>query len=162
MPEQNSDSNRPVSGFQRLLGAAAGALIFVAAGLGMWYADTRKSGTSRIHAESGEGELLQLGRSVYGTHCATCHGRDLQGHPDWHPKGDMLFKPPPLDGTARHRSNDELFEIIGRGFSSTLTEREILATIEYLQFEYLHTNLGRLRVIQRPREQRTRLPDVDE
>ncbi len=168
MPDPHSSKNRPVGKSRRWLSATAVvASVVLAAGLVAWYKDTRKSVTLRIHAEWGEGELLQLGRSVYGTHCAICHGRDLQGHPDWHPKGDVLFKPPPLDGTAGHRSSDELFGIISRGFSNILTEREILATIAYLQFKYdtnrrLRAIILRLEAPKRSREQTIELPEVDE
>ena len=32
-------------------------------------------------------EQLALGRGVYQAHCATCHGADLEGQPNWRKRG---------------------------------------------------------------------------
>ena len=45
------------------------------------------------------------GAEVYKTNCATCHGDQAQGAPNWSKKGpDGKFPPPPLDaqGHAWH------------------------------------------------------------
>ncbi len=41
-------------------------------------------------------EHLALGRGVYQTHCAACHGADLEGQPNWRQRGaDGLLPAPP-------------------------------------------------------------------
>ena len=45
---------------------------------------------------------INLGKSLYVTHCASCHGDNLQGHPNWSAKKDEdgHNHSPPLNGTG--------------------------------------------------------------
>ncbi|MBA2336746.1 MAG: cytochrome c [Acidimicrobiia bacterium] len=87
-----------------------------------------------------EGEVL------YQAQCATCHGRDLSGHPDWMtPNEDGSFKPPPHDdsGHTWDHSDQLLLKIVrdGGDFSQTrmptfghlLDDDEILAILEFFK-----------------------------
>ena len=61
-----------------------------------------------------------LGKSLYVTHCASCHGDNLQGQPNWSTKKDKdgYNLSPPLNGTGHtwHHSQEQLFNIIRYGF----------------------------------------------
>ena len=63
---------------------------------------------------------INLGKSLYVTHCASCHGDNLQGQPNWSTKKDKDGHnlSPPLNGTGHtwHHSQDQLFNIIRYGF----------------------------------------------
>ena len=63
---------------------------------------------------------INLGKSLYVTHCASCHGDNLQGQPNWSTKKDKDGHnlSPPLNGTGHtwHHSQDQLFSIIRYGF----------------------------------------------
>ena len=63
---------------------------------------------------------INLGKSLYVTHCASCHGDNLQGQPNWNTKKDKDGHnlSPPLNGTGHtwHHSQDQLFNIIRYGF----------------------------------------------
>ena len=63
---------------------------------------------------------INLGKSLYVTHCASCHGDNLQGRPNWSTKKDKDGHnlSPPLNGTGHtwHHSQDQLFNIIRYGF----------------------------------------------
>ena len=63
---------------------------------------------------------INLGKSLYVTHCASCHGNNLQGQPNWSTKKDKDCHnlSPPLNGTGHtwHHSQDQLFNIIRYGF----------------------------------------------
>ncbi len=63
---------------------------------------------------------INLGKSLYVTHCASCHGDNLQGQPNWITKKDKDGHnlSPPLNGTGHtwHHSQEQLFNIIRYGF----------------------------------------------
>jgi mono/diheme cytochrome c family protein len=60
-----------------------------------------------------KGRDIAAGAALYATHCAACHGSDLEGAPDWQIRGpDGVFPAPPHDETGHtwHHSNEQLFE----------------------------------------------------
>ena len=63
---------------------------------------------------------INLGKSLYVTHCASCHGDNLQGQPNWNTKKDKDGHnlSPPLNGTGHtwHHSQEQLFNMIRYGF----------------------------------------------
>jgi len=94
------------------------------------------------------------GRALYGEHCATCHGVDLEGQPGWRsPDASGLYPAPPHDETGHtwHHDDTMLLDYITRGgqavlddmgvtftsgmpsFGSVLTEREIKAILDYIK-----------------------------
>jgi mono/diheme cytochrome c family protein len=93
---------------------------------------------------------IALGRELYATHCASCHGADLQGEPDWQrPKPDGHMPAPPHDATGHtwHHSDEELFRITKFGmsavvpsyesampaFGNVLPDREIEAILSFIR-----------------------------
>ena len=91
------------------------------------------------------------GKRIYEEHCASCHGRQLEGADDWDlQREDLTFPPPPHDRTGHtwHHSDRFLADYIkhgGRhldttdvrttmpGFAGTLTDAEIVAVIAYIK-----------------------------
>lgn len=95
---------------------------------------------------------ITLGQQVYTTHCAECHGANLEGQPDWKQQNpDGSFRPPPHDASGHtwHHSDQLLLETIRLGgqrlpatvggtsnmpaFADTLTEAERLAVLSYIK-----------------------------
>ena len=94
---------------------------------------------------------VALGAQVYAAHCASCHGADLKGQPDWTTrKSDGKLPAPPHDETGHtwHHANRQLFDVIKYGtaaiappgyktdmgaFQGTLNDDEIWAVIAYIQ-----------------------------
>ena len=128
------------------IGAAAlAALLAVAA----WYAAHRGAGAPR--ADASDPELVALGAAVYREHCASCHGRNLEGEPGWRQRRlDGTLPAPPHDATGHtwHHPDELLFRltkegpaaVVGKGYRSTmpgfagvLDDREILATLAYIK-----------------------------
>lgn len=63
-------------------------------------------------------EEIAVGKKIYELHCATCHGADLEGEPDWKIQNeDNSFKAPPHDagGHTWHHADEELVEAIRLG-----------------------------------------------
>ena len=93
-----------------------------------------------------DASAIQRGEILYQQHCASCHGAELQGVPDWKtPNADGTWKPPPHDSTGHtwHHSDQLLTDIIRNGggfpetkmpaFASVLSEGEIADILEYLK-----------------------------
>ena len=128
-------------GLSLLLGGAA------AAALGAWafapstiVQGAKRDGTQKI----------ALGRMVYEQSCASCHGVDLEGQPNWRiRKPDGRLPAPPHDETGHtwHHPDQQLFEITKSGvaalvpgyetdmppFADALSDEEIWAVLAYIK-----------------------------
>ncbi len=93
---------------------------------------------------------VALGQQVYDRACASCHGKALEGQPNWQQrKADGRLPAPPHDETGHtwHHPDDLLFKItkIGPagmladyesdmpGFANQLTDDEIWAALAYIK-----------------------------
>lgn len=91
-------------------------------------------------------QQVELGRSLFLTHCAVCHGERAEATAEWRKtdaNGD--YPPPPLNGTAHawHHPLVVLEQIVAIGgipnggvmprFAETLSTQEIRATIAFFQ-----------------------------
>ena len=113
-------------------------LIALAALLASW--------AQAVAAEEGMG-----GAALYQQNCASCHGAELQGQPDWRSPGpDGRLPAPPHDATGHtwHHGDDILFRItrdgtaavVGGGYESdmpgfadALIDAEIRAILDYIK-----------------------------
>jgi mono/diheme cytochrome c family protein len=92
----------------------------------------------------------QDGRSLYETNCASCHGAQLEGQPDWMsrlPNGRLPAPPHDETGHTWHHSDAQLFRIVKEGlaaiapgyetdmpaFADRMTEDEIRAVIDFIK-----------------------------
>ena len=94
---------------------------------------------------------LAMGETVYRAACASCHGLELEGHPNWRqpgPDGKMPAPPHDASGHTWHHSDEVLFNLTKFGlqayvsdtyqsdmpsFESILTDDEIRAVILYIK-----------------------------
>ena len=63
------------------------------------------------------------GREIYQRNCATCHGANAEGAPNWATPGpDGLHPPPPHDdgGHTWHHADRVLYEVIREGMGDPL------------------------------------------
>lgn len=73
-----------------------------------------------------EGRNLSEGAALYADHCASCHGANLEGQPDWRtPNEDGSLPAPPHneDGHTWHHDNVLLFEYTKFGGAEALKTR---------------------------------------
>lgn len=66
-------------------------------------------------------ELVASGAELYQKNCASCHGADLSGDPNWKtPNDDGSYPPPPHDSSGHtwHHPDRMLIEIVREGGSS--------------------------------------------
>lgn len=98
-----------------------------------------------------EARQIALGQSVYAENCASCHGKQLEGQPDWQtPLASGRLPAPPHDasGHSWHHSDEMLFNVTRNGlkpyagenyesdmpaFAGTLKDDEIRAVIEFIK-----------------------------
>ena len=95
---------------------------------------------------------VERGRAVYVNHCASCHGAQLQGQPEWRirlPKGRMPAPPHDESGHTWHHPDEVLFGIAKYGlvppyaekgyesdmpaFGSVLTDTDIRAVLAFIE-----------------------------
>ncbi|MHC8509195.1 MAG: c-type cytochrome [Rhodospirillales bacterium] len=126
--------------------AAAAALVAAAAvAAAVWFM-TQDEPPPPLNAET-----VPQGRALYGEHCASCHGADLEGEPNWRTRGpDGLLPAPPHDETGHtwHHPDEQLFLMTKEGvealappgyksnmpgFGDVLTDDEIWAVLEYIK-----------------------------
>ena len=98
-----------------------------------------------------EGSTVELGSVLYDEQCASCHGQNLEGQPNWHKRDQDGYLPaPPHDETGHtwHHSYKDLFEMTkygirafaGEGYKTRmpiykdiLSDSEILAVLSFIK-----------------------------
>ena len=131
-----------------LLGAsaAAGALV----GLAVWAGSGDTPPSPTVMGKPVTPATIELGQEVYAESCASCHGADLEGQPDWRRRLDNGRMPaPPHDETGHtwHHADGQLFTITKHGvravvpgyqsdmpaFEGILSDEEIIAVLAYIK-----------------------------
>ncbi|MBA3448852.1 MAG: cytochrome c [Pseudaminobacter sp.] len=139
-------------GRRSLLIAAAGTAA-VASGLTAFLLLSRASGLQDgALLDPGNSDLVALGSEIYAEHCASCHGRSLEGHPEWKVRDAEGYLPaPPHDETGHtwHHPDKLLFDITKLGvaeaaklegyetrmpaFDGLLTDEEIVSVLSFIK-----------------------------
>ncbi|MGA0542950.1 c-type cytochrome [Neotabrizicola sp. VNH66] len=96
-------------------------------------------------------EFIEQGRQVYADQCASCHGADLKGQPDWRsplPSGRLPAPPHDESGHTWHHADEVLLRIVREGtaavvgggyesdmpgFADVLSDAEIRAVLAYIK-----------------------------
>jgi mono/diheme cytochrome c family protein len=128
-----------------ILGVAV-ALALVA-GAVLWFAPWSRD----LKIDSQDTTLVALGRDVYLKQCASCHGKNLEGQPNWKvrlPNGKLPAPPHDASGHTWHHSDQQIFDITKDGlakfagpnyltdmpkFEGTLSDEEIKAVIGFIK-----------------------------
>lgn len=67
----------------------------------------------------------KTGSALYAVHCASCHGANLEGQPDWRgPREDGTYPAPPhnAEGHTWHHDDAMLFDYVARGGQAVLDD----------------------------------------
>jgi mono/diheme cytochrome c family protein len=127
-------------------GVLAGAVVLGAAALGFGWLGPAPPAI----ADAGDPAQVALGRRVYAEHCASCHGANLEGQPNWQARRpDGRLPAPPHDATGHtwHHPDAQLMELTRKSltgilpgyesdmpaFEGVLTEAEIAAVIAFIK-----------------------------
>ncbi len=105
-------------------------------------------------ADASDAQLVALGEILYQQHCASCHGAELEGQPNWKQRDENGYLPaPPHDETGHtwHHPDEQLFEItkigteafVGMGYKSNmigfedqLSDSEIWAVLAFIKSQW--------------------------
>lgn len=108
-------------------------------------------GDSFDRADASDIDAVNAGQPLYAIHCASCHGDNLQGQPDWRvAKTDGTLPAPPHDdsGHTWHHPDALLFNYTKQGgqaiapegftsampaFGETLSDSEIWAILSFIK-----------------------------
>jgi len=99
-----------------------------------------------------DAQAIALGAEVYAENCASCHGAELEGAPNWRQRGaDGLLPAPPHDATGHtwHHDSETLFKITKYGiakligdpdhrsgmpaYEGVLSDAEIIAVLSFIR-----------------------------
>jgi len=102
-----------------------------------------------------DASVVAQGQAIYDRDCASCHGADLEGQPDWRNRdADGYLPAPPHDETGHtwHHPDALLFEITKLGvgkasgidgyktrmpaYADSLTDEEIIAVLSYIKAQW--------------------------
>lgn len=101
-----------------------------------------------------DSDLVLLGRDIYASQCAACHGANLEGQPNWRArKANGRMPAPPHDETGHtwHHDDATLFNLTKFGLSaligspvetdmpaydSVLSDEQIRAVLAYIKSEW--------------------------
>lgn len=99
-----------------------------------------------------DADVVALGATVYQENCASCHGANLEGQPNWRSPGpDGRLPAPPHDASGHtwHHDGDTLFRLTKYGtgaligdpdyasnmpiYDGVLSDDEIVAVLSYIK-----------------------------
>ena len=141
------------------------SMLFAAAVAGAWAYWTW--GRSDGGIDPSDPAQVALGRALYDAHCASCHGADLKGEPDWQsrrPGGELPAPPHDESGHTWHHPDAQLFAIVKHGiarfappgyktnmngFGATLRDDEIRAVLAYIKSTWPADIRGRQEALNR-------------
>ncbi len=146
MPDPSSRS-RARKHRKFMLASILSGVLAVVGGIGIWfYWPPALSSSAPINPAQ-----IAMGRVVYQQICASCHGVNLEGQPDWkdlNPNGKLPAPPHDVTGHTWHHADSVLLQIIEEGtaafigdgyesdmpgFGEVLSDQEIKAVLEFIK-----------------------------
>jgi S-disulfanyl-L-cysteine oxidoreductase SoxD len=142
---------------RRLITKSCGRLgLLVAAALGIaafgaWLRVAAPATSGAHFADADDSATVMLGKKIYLGHCASCHGRNLQGQPLWQLIDEYVGRRAPAHDETGHtwqHSDEDIFYMIKYGrfpsmpddivsfmpaFDGVLGDREILSVMAFIK-----------------------------
>lgn len=106
----------------------------------------------RVVLLDGDADVVALGATVYQENCASCHGANLEGQPDWRaPDENGQLPAPPHDASGHtwHHDGETLYQLTKYGvgalindpdyasnmpiYDGVLSDDEIIAVLSYIK-----------------------------
>ena len=136
-----------------------GALTTGFAALGLYWQQAQSPSVGSIDHQ--DAAVVAMGQEIYAAHCASCHGANLEGQPNWRERlanGRLPAPPHDENGHTWHHSDQQLFELtkfgtaafVGgdyesdmQGYADVLRDDEILAVLAFIKSSWSKEIRGR-------------------
>lgn len=129
------------------------ALVAATSMLSIWWSGgSKKAEAAGALFKPDDAKIVALGEDIYADNCASCHGANLEGEPNWRMvKSDGLLPAPPHDETGHtwHHPEEQLFGLTKYGlakmvgnpdqrsgmpiFDGVLSDEEIIAVLSFIK-----------------------------
>jgi mono/diheme cytochrome c family protein len=126
--------------------AGTAAALLAMGGFAVWII----SSTEATRPDPSSRSLVARGKAIYAQHCASCHGANLEGQPNWRERlSNGRLPAPPHDATGHtwHHADKQLFEMVKNGtaaivpgyetdmpaYKGVLTDGEIWAVLSFIE-----------------------------
>jgi S-disulfanyl-L-cysteine oxidoreductase SoxD len=141
---------RPVKKSRGRLGLLVVAALGIAA-FGAWLGMPAPAIGDAHFADADDSAMVMLGKKIYMGHCASCHGRNLQGQPLWQLIDEYVGRRSPAHDETGHtwkHSDEDIFHMIKYGrfpsmpaeivsfmpaFDAVLSDLEILSVAAFIK-----------------------------
>lgn len=148
-PERSKEPRLIVKSRGRL-GLLVAAALGIAA-FGAWLGVPTPAIGGAHFADADDAGMVMLGKKIYMGHCASCHGRNLQGQPLWQLIDEYVGRRAPAHDETGHtwqHSDEDIFDMVKYGrfpsmpaelvsfmpaFDAVLSDREILSVIAFIK-----------------------------
>ena len=130
---------------------AAASLILVGLIAGAYYLYAKKLETPSL-LQPQNTAIVANGKTIYRSNCASCHGAQLEGQPNWRtPNSDLTMPAPPHNkrGHTWHHNDQILFDLTKYGlgkivkqtdfktnmpaYDEQLSDQQIIAVLSYIK-----------------------------
>lgn len=130
-------------------GVFAGFIVAVVAVFGTYYWFSQSK--SPTHLRPDDPKIVAQGKILYAAQCASCHGKNLEGQPNWQqrkPDGKLPAPPHDISGHTWHHPEEMLIDVTKYGvgkhagpgyktdmpiYDGVLTDDEIVAVLSYVK-----------------------------
>jgi len=105
-----------------------------------------------------DSESVKSGRAIYGQYCASCHGANAQGAPDWtrrDERGELPAPPHNAEGHTWRHSDAMLSEMVSKGWRDPFNKTKRLtmpAFGDVLSAEQIRTVIAYLKTLWTPEQ----------
>lgn len=140
---------------RRSKAAAAFAVALLLLAAAAWWLQRSSVPAAPFALRPDDTALVAQGRQVYMAHCASCHGAQLQGQPNWRERGaDGRLPAPPHDASGHtwHHPDELLFRITKLGvmkaaqlqdyqssmpaYEGVLSDEQIVAALSWIKAQW--------------------------
>lgn len=135
---------------------AGAMLIAIAAAATLFYFNSDIARAERAFISPSDPAIVAQGKSIYASHCAACHGPNLEGQTEWRkrmPNGRLPAPPHDESGHTWHHPDDMLVDIVKNGlvpgrtappgyqsdmpaYGNMLSDADIVAVLAYIKSEW--------------------------
>ena len=151
LPAPARPGDKSIMNRKRIVIAMTASVVIVVLGWVAWWALPSGSAGASVRLHPDDPAVVTQGKAIYMAQCASCHGEQLQGQPDWrqrHPSGRLPAPPHDASGHTWHHTDAQLFDVTKRGpeaviggnyksdmqgYGGVLTDDEIIAVLSFIK-----------------------------